>query len=96
MKRQDAMPIGEILRNLLKTQHLDNKLDEMKLIKIWPQIMGQTIAEYTQRIYIKNGILYISLTSAVLRSELLMCREMLIKRLNEEMSTPLVKDIIFR
>lgn len=96
MKRQDAMPIGEILRNLLKTQHLDNKLDEMKLIKIWPQIMGQTIAEYTQRIYIKNGILYISLTSAVLRSELLMCREMLIKRLNEEMGTPLVKDIIFR
>ncbi|MBQ7824231.1 MAG: DUF721 domain-containing protein [Bacteroidaceae bacterium] len=96
MKRQDAMPIGEILRNLLKTQHLDNKLDEMKLIKLWPQIMGQTIAEYTQRIYIKNGILYISLTSAVLRSELLMCREMLIKRLNEEMGTPLVKDIIFR
>lgn len=96
MKRQDAMHIGEILRNLLKTQHLDNKLDEMKLIKLWPQIMGQTIAEYTQRIYIKNGILYISLTSAVLRSELLMCREMLIKRLNEEMGTPLVKDIIFR
>lgn len=96
MKRQDAMPIGEILRNLLKTQHLDNKLDEMKLIKLWPQIMGQTIAEYTQRIYMKNGILYISLTSAVLRSELLMCREMLIKRLNEEMGTPLVKDIIFR
>ena len=96
MKRQDAMHIGEILRNLLKTQHLDNKLDEMKLIKLWPQIMGQTIAEYTQRIYIKNGILYISLTSAVLRSELLMCRAMLIKRLNEEMGTPLVKDIIFR
>ncbi len=96
MKRQDAMPIGEILRDLLKTQHLDSKLDEMKLIKLWPQIMGKTIAEYTQRIYMKNGILYISLTSAVLRSELLMCREMLIKRLNKEMGIPLVKDIIFR
>lgn len=96
MKRQEATPIGEILRELLKTQHLDTKLDEMKLIQLWPQMMGQTIAEYTQRIYIKNGVMYISLTSAVLRNELFMCRKMLIKRLNKEIGSSLVKDIIFR
>ena len=67
MKRQEAMPVGEILRDLLKAQHLDTKLDEIKLIKLWPQMMGPTIAEYTQQIYLKNGTLYISLTSAVLR-----------------------------
>lgn len=96
MKRQEAMPVGEILRNLLKAQHLDAKLDEIKLIKLWPQMMGPTIAEYTQQIYLKNGTLYISLTSAVLRNELLMYREMLIKRLNKEIGSPLVKEIIFR
>lgn len=67
-----------------------------ELIKLWPQMMGPTIAEYTQQIYLKNGTLYISLTSAVLRNELLMCREMLIKRLNKEIGSPLVKEIIFR
>lgn len=96
MKRQEAMPVGEILRGLLKTQRLDTKLDEMKLIKLWPAMMGTVVSEYTQKLYIKNGILYVNLTSAVLRSELLMCREMLIKRLNKEMGIPIVKDIIFR
>ena len=47
-------------------------------------------------IYVRDHILYVSLTSAVLRSELTLCRERLVKSLNEYAGATVIHDIIIR
>lgn len=96
MKRKEALRLSEIINEVLAVQHLDVKLNETRLIKAWPEILGDSIARYTDKLYISHGVLYVHLSSAVLRNELFICRDMLVKRLNEHIGTEVITNIIFR
>ena len=85
MQRKDAQKLSELLPQILADQQLDRRLDET-----------QAVARYTTQVYVRAGVLYVSLSSAVLRNELLSCKKSLLHRLNEEMGRLVVKDIILR
>lgn len=53
-------------------------------------------ATYTSNLYIRNQTLYVHLTSAALRQELMMGREMLIRALNTKVGATVITNIIFR
>ena len=44
----------------------------------------------------KDKVLYVSLTSSVLRSELVLCRERLVKSLNDYAGSEVIQDIVIR
>ena len=96
MKKQDAQSIGEIIDRVLKEQNLDLKLDETRLIKAWNSLLGEQVASYTTKLYIQRGVPYVHLSSSVLRSELSMCRNMLMDRLNKQVGRQIITNIIFR
>ena len=82
MKRNNAEQIGELIRHYLRQESLESPLNERRLISAWPEVLGPTIASYTRELYIKNQVLYVHLTSAALRQELMMGRELLVRNLN--------------
>ncbi|MCH5329066.1 MAG: DUF721 domain-containing protein [Coprobacter sp.] len=96
MKKQEAQSVGEIISRILSEQKLDIKLNETRLIKSWNTLLGEYVAGYTSKLYIHNRVLYVQLSSAVLRQELSMCRNMLIQKLNNHIGTEVITDIIFR
>lgn len=96
MQRKEAQSVGEIIERVLKEQNLDLKLDETRLMKAWGSLLGEQVSSYTTKLYIQRGILYVQLTSSVLRSELSMCRHMLIDRLNKQVGRQVITDIVFR
>lgn len=96
MKKQEAQSVGEIISRILSEQKLDVKLNETKLIKSWGDLLGEAVAGYTTKLYIRNRILYVHLSSAVLRNELSLCRHMLMQKLNQHIGTEVITDIIFR
>jgi predicted nucleic acid-binding Zn ribbon protein len=96
MRRKDAQPLSAIIEELLKVQHLDGKLNEVRLIDSWEKVLGKNIAAYTGQKYIKNKILFVHVTSSVLRNELMMSREKLIESLNNAVGTVVITDIVFR
>ena len=96
MIRQEARPVGEILDELLKAQHLDLKLNETRLLKAWPEVAGCAVAAYTTRLKIVKGVLHVSVSSSVLRQELMMCRQTLLERLNARAGGNVIHEILFR
>jgi len=96
MRRKEAQPLSSILKELLKTQQLDTKLNEVRLINSWEKILGANIASYTKGKYIKNKILFVHVTSSVLRSELMMSRQRLVELLNDSVGEKVITDIVFR
>ena len=54
------------------------------------------MAAYTGDLYIKNQILYVHLTSAALRQELMMGRDLLVRSLNKKVGATVITNIIFR
>lgn len=95
MKRNDAEPIGNLIRNFLRQESLDTPLNEQRLIHSWEEVMGNLIASYTKGVYIRNQVLYVHLTSAALRQELMMERDSLVRKLNNHVGAAVINHIIF-
>ena len=96
MKRNNAEPIGKLIQQFLRQESLESPLNEQRLLDAWPQILGPAIASYTNELYIRNQILYVHLTSAALRQELMMGRELLVRNLNQKVGATVITNIIFR
>ena len=96
MRRTNTQTIKEALDLFLEENSiLTDKLAETRLVNSWSKILGPLTERYTTNLYIRKKILYVSLSSAVLKSELMMCREKLISRLNEEAGKEVIEDIVF-
>ncbi len=97
MRKRNTESIGEVLKQFFEeNQFFKRKIAESRVISGWSQLLGTMITSYTTHIYLRNNILYVSLSSSVLRSELLMAKDRLITKLNEHAGMHVVNDIIFR
>ena len=61
---------------------------------IWPEVVGQMIASRTKSVRVMDGKLFVSFTSAVVRNEIMMVKEGLIRALNEKVGKEVVKEMI--
>ena len=95
MKRNDAEQIGKLIQQYLRQESLESPLNEQRLLDAWPQVLGPA-ASYTSNLYIRNQTLYVHLTSAALRQELMMGRELLVRTLNQRVGATVITNIIFR
>lgn len=96
MRKSETHSLKEVVNDYIDHLKIGGKLKETQLLSNWEKIMGKTIAKKTQKIYIKDRVLYISLTSSVLRNELFMMRSKLKERLNESVGAEVLKDIVLR
>lgn len=97
MFKRNAQPLSQALSEFFdKNSSLREKLAEHKVVKGWREVLGEGVSHYTKQVYFKRRILYVQLTSSVLRAELLMNKENLIKKMNDYAGMPIVQDIIIR
>lgn len=96
MKRNDAEHIGLLIHQFLRRESLEGPLNEQRLLNAWPEVVGQAIATYTRSLYVRNQTLFVHLSSAALRQELMMGRELLVKSLNKKVGAEVIRDIVFR
>ncbi|WP_318639707.1 DUF721 domain-containing protein [Flavobacterium ardleyense] len=88
--------VGEILKGILQDNRLQPGLDEVIVQDAWRSLMGNGVNTYTRNIVLKNGILYVELTSAVLRAELSFGKDKIVKMINEELRRDVVQEVVLR
>jgi len=96
MRKSNTQPIENVIREYLKEMNIDQKLKEVGIVSQWEKLMGKTVAIRTSQIYIRNHILYIHVTSSVLKNELLMMRQAIIEKINEEAGERIVEQIVIK
>jgi predicted nucleic acid-binding Zn ribbon protein len=90
-----ATPMKEAFEAFLQAYRLKNKYNETYLVAYWEKLMGSSIANHTQRIYVNNKVLYLKLDSAPLRQELFMAQTKIIEIINNEVEKGVVEKIVF-
>mgnify|MGYP002409296916 CR=1 FL=1 len=75
---------------------LKTQIAEHRVVKAWYDLFGESIAAYTKKVYYRKNILYVYLSSSVLRAELMLNKKNLIKKLNEVAQMPIIREIILR
>ena len=94
--RKNEITLKEALDEFMKSFHISDKMDEIRLKDSWEKIMGKMIASRTVNIYLKNKTLYITLDSAALKNELSYAKKKVVTMLNKEFGTKIVEDIVIR
>ena len=96
MKRQNTLTLGESLSAWIDDKKLRQQINENRLVAAWKPMVGDYMASLTREIYIKNRTLFVFIDSSVVRNELVMAKQMLLKRLNDENGGNIIDDIIIR
>ena len=95
MKRSNTVNISQVISEVMGEYKIDGKLREARIIAAWPEVLGP-LAKPSDKLYIKNKVLFAVLSSSVVRNELSMMRSTLIRCLNEKAGGEVITDIIFR
>lgn len=96
MRNKNEQTLKEVIDQLLKVYKIGGKLNEVNLISSWEKQMGPMIARHTKDIFISNKVLFVTLDSAALRSELSYAKGKIVSMLNTEAGTEVITDVIFK
>ncbi len=88
--------IGDALKGFLKKSPIRNGIRAVQIEEIWEQLMGKTIARYTDKIQIINQKLFIRTSVGPLKNELMYQREQIIQRVNEAFGEKIISEVIIQ
>ena len=96
MKKSNTQSISKILNDFIKDSNIGPKLKEVDILNAWESLLGKAISSYTKNLIIRNGVLYATMSSPVVKSELMMMKGEIIKRLNAEVGEEVIHSIVFK
>jgi Dna[CI] antecedent, DciA len=92
----EESPISDVLKQFISQNKLEAGMDVVNVREAWENLMGNGVNNYTTEIQLKGSVLYVALSSAVLREELSYGKDKIIKMINEELRKDLVTNLILR
>lgn len=88
--------LGEALKEFIQSSKLKNGLRSAQIEDVWLEIMGTTIAKYTDKIYIFDQKLFIQTSVGPLKNELGFQKVQIMERVNEKMGDNTITEVIIK
>jgi hypothetical protein len=88
--------LGDALKNFMDKSRLKSGVQALKIDNVWEDIMGKTIANYTDKLEIIGETLFINTAVGPLKQELAFQKEKIIERVNEAMGERVIKAVIIQ
>lgn len=84
----------DAIKKFLDQSRLKGDIQALQIEDAWEQIMGKTIARYTDKLHVINETLFISTQVAPLKQELIFQKEKIIQRVNEALGQRIISKIV--
>lgn len=86
----------EALQQFLNSSRIKGGIQAMQIEDVWEDIMGKTIARYTDKLQIIGDKLIITTAVGPLKNELIYQREKIKQRVNEALKAQVVNEVIIQ
>ena len=87
-------PVGPLVQRLLRSLGLDRHLQEYRAVEAWAEVVGPSIAAQARAVGVRDGVLFVDVTSNVWMQELVLLRDSIAERLNAHLGAPLVRKVV--
>lgn len=94
-RKSDIQPVRDSIQALLKAYRIQGKVNQTQVVAQWEKIMGKAIALKTKELYFKESKLFVLLTSAPLKHQLVMSKTRVIELINLEVGAGVVDEVVF-
>ena len=88
--------LSSVIRKILKNPKISRRLDDIRIIEIWDEIIGENLQKYVIDSKVYKGKLYIKLKSSTLRNEFAYQKSDLIRQINQRFGKKVIEDIILK
>lgn len=88
--------MGDALKDFLNKSRLKGDIQALQIDDVWEQIMGKTVARYTDKLQIIGDKLIINTQVAPLKNELIYQKEKIKQRVNETLGSKIIKEVIIK
>lgn len=96
IRNEKATKLDSAIDQMFEAYRIKDKADKTTIITLWKELMGNTIATRTSKMFFKGNVLYVELTSAPLKQELTLSKVKILALLNDKVGKGVIDDIIFR
>jgi hypothetical protein len=88
--------IGDAINDFLNKSRIKGGIQALQIEDVWEQIMGKTIARYTEKLQIIGDKLIITTNVAPLKHELIYQKEKIKQRVNEALKQRVINEVIIQ
>ena len=92
MANANMQSISDALVQYLRESGLEQPVLERQVEEMWPKVMGSIVTNMTHSVEVKEGMLIVRVNSAALKAQLFENRFELVRKLNEAVGAPVLKD----
>ena len=84
--------ISDALIEFLRESGLEQSVLDVQIEEVWPRVMGETVRKLTRSVEVRDGVLYVHVNSAALKTQLFENRFELVKKLNDAVGASAIRD----
>ena len=84
--------ISDALVDFLRESGLEQSVLDVQIEEVWPKVMGDVVTKLTRSVEVNDGMLIVRVSSAALKAQLFENRFELVRKLNEAVGAPAIKD----
>ncbi len=95
-RNNENLSISDALKVFVETNKLEKGLDKVNVADAWVKLMGNGVNNYTTAVSLERGVLFVQLSSSVLREELSYGKQKIVNMLNEDLGKEIIKKLILR
>lgn len=93
---KDIQPVGQAIRDLLNTYHLETRFDETNIVASWERVVGKPIARRTRKVFLRDKVLYAEFDSAAMKHDFLLHKKEILDLFHREFGEAAIADIVVR
>lgn len=90
-----TLPLKSVIESFLKSSKMEQKFGHEKVKQSWEEIMGKPIARRTTKLFVKDKKLFIAISSAALKNELILSKSTILARIHEFPGGKSIQDLVF-
>lgn len=86
--------MGDAMKKFLEGSRIKGGIQALQIEEVWQNIMGKTIARYTEKLQIIGDRLIITTSVGPLKNELIYQKEKIRQRVNEALGQKVVAEVV--
>ena len=92
MTSTKTQSISDALVSYLRESGLEQSVLDVQIEEVWPQVMGDVVTRLTRSVEVRDGVLYVRVNSAALKTQLFENRFEMVRKLNEAVGAKAIRD----
>lgn len=85
-----------MLEDFFKQRSMRWAVMQGQALELWQAVAGDYVMRYTEDVYIRSGVLYVTFSNASVRAEVYTRRRFLAEQINAQLGAKVVRNIVVR